>query len=101
MTGKPSDPGNTRRSVLASLAVNGAATIALGAATVATGSVALRAQTGANAADLAVVAFLLIGVLGNTRPADEGHPLGYGRECFFGPRGFILGVVEARTSGGR
>jgi cation diffusion facilitator family transporter len=73
----------TRRSVLLSLGVNGVETVALGLAAWMTGSVGLRAQTAANAADLAVVAFLLIGVLSSARPADDRHPLGYGRERFF------------------
>jgi cation diffusion facilitator family transporter len=57
-----------------------------------TGSVALRAQTAANAADVAVVAFLLIGVLSSARPADESHPLGYGRERFFWSLFAALGI---------
>jgi cation diffusion facilitator family transporter len=73
----------TRRSVFVSLGVNAAETLALGCAAWVTGSVGLRAQTAANAADLAVVAFLLIGVLSSARPADQNHPLGYGRERFF------------------
>jgi divalent metal cation (Fe/Co/Zn/Cd) transporter len=86
------DDGTTRRSVLVSLAVNGAETVALGAAAWVTGSVALRAQTAANAADVAVVAFLLIGVLSSARPADESHPLGYGRERFFWSLFAALGI---------
>jgi len=82
MTG-PTDVGATRRSVLVSLAVNCAETLALGAAALVTGSVALRAQTAANSADVAVGVFLIIGVLSSARPADETHPLGHGRERFF------------------
>jgi cation diffusion facilitator family transporter len=77
------DTSTTRRSVGASLAVNFAETAALGAAAVASHSSALRAQTVTNAADMAVGVFLLIGVLSSVRPADEDHPLGYGRERFF------------------
>jgi cation diffusion facilitator family transporter len=86
------DDRTTRRSVLVSLAVNGAETLALGGAAWVTGSVALRAQTAANAADVAVVAFLLIGVLSSARPADESHPLGYGRERFFWSLFAALGI---------
>jgi cation diffusion facilitator family transporter len=57
--------------------------LALGMAAWATGSVALRAQTAANAAEIAVEVFLLIGVLSSVRPPDDTHPLGYGRERFF------------------
>ena len=84
--------GGTRRSVLVSFAVNSAETLALVGATLLTGSAALRAQTAASAADMAVVAFLLIGVLSGARPADESHPLGYGRERFFWSLFAALGI---------
>jgi len=58
----------------------------------ATGSVALRAQTAANAADVAVQVFLLIGVLSSVRPPDQTHPLGYGRERFFWSLLAALGI---------
>ncbi len=94
---------STRRSVLVSLAVNGAETVALGGAAWVTGSVGLRAQTAANAADLAVVAFLLIGVLSSARPADQDHPLGYGRERFFwslfAALGFFVGGAGLSLEG--
>lgn len=77
------DHGATHRSVLVYLAVNCAEMLALGMAAWATGSVALRAQTAANAAEVAVEVFLLIGVLSSVRPPDDSHPLGYGRERFF------------------
>ena len=74
--------GTTRRSVLVSFVVNCVETLGLAVAAGVTGSVALRAQTAANAADVAVQVFLLIGVLSSVRPPDETHPLGYGRERF-------------------
>ena len=86
------DDRTTRRNVLVSLGVNGVETFALGLAALMTGSVGLRAQTAANAADLAVVAFLLIGVLSSARPADDSHPLGYGRERFFWSLFAALGI---------
>ena len=84
--------GATRRSVVVSLVVNCAETLALGAAALVTGSVALRAQTTANFADVAVEVFLLIGVLSSARPPDETHPLGYGRERFFWSLFAALGI---------
>jgi cation diffusion facilitator family transporter len=84
--------GKTRRNVLVSLAVNCVETLVLGVAALATGSVALRAQTTANCADVAVEVFLLIGVLSSARPADETHPLGYGRERFFWSLFAALGI---------
>jgi cation diffusion facilitator family transporter len=91
-TSEISDDNGTRRNVLLSLGVNGVETLALGLAAWMTGSVGLRAQTAANAADLAVVAFLLIGVLSSARPADDSHPLGYGRERFFWSLFAALGI---------
>jgi cation diffusion facilitator family transporter len=80
------------RSVIVSLAVNCAQTLALGVVAWATGSVALLAQTVANAADMGVGVFLLIGVLSSARPPDETHPLGYGRERFFWSLFAALGI---------
>jgi cation diffusion facilitator family transporter len=78
--------------VLAALAANSVETIALGVVAFATGSVALRAQTAANAADVAVGVFLLIGVLTSARPPDDSHPVGYGRERFFWSLFAALGI---------
>ena len=86
------DIGTTRRSVLASLGVNCIETLALGIAAWLTASVAMRAQTAANAADVAVGVFLLIGVLSSVRPPDDSHPLGYGRERFFWSLFAALGI---------
>ena len=84
--------GTTRRSVIVSLVVNCVETLAVGVAALVTGSVALRAQTTANCADVAVEVFLLIGVLSSARPPDETHPLGYGRERFFWSLFAALGI---------
>ena len=91
-TSEAPDNNGTRRNVLLSLGVNVIETLALGSAALITGSVGLRAQTAANAADLAVVIFLLIGVLSSARPADDSHPLGYGREGFFWSLFAALGI---------
>lgn len=82
----------TRRSVLVSFVVNCVETLGLGVAAGVTGSVALRAQTAANAADVAVQVFLLIGVLSSVRLPDQTHPLGYGRERFFWSLIAALGI---------
>ena len=84
--------GTTRGSVIVALVVNCVETLALGVAAFMTGSVALRAQTTAKCADVAVEVFLLIGVLSSARPPDETHPLGYGRERFFWSLFAALGI---------
>jgi cation diffusion facilitator family transporter len=87
------DARATHRSVLASLAVNSAETVALGITAWLTGSVAIRAQTAANAAEMAVGVFLIIGVLSSARLPDDTHPLGYGRERFFWSLFAALGIL--------
>jgi cation diffusion facilitator family transporter len=80
------------RSVLFFLAVNLGETVALAVAAWVTGSIALIAQSAANAAEIGVGLFLLIGVLRSDRPPDETHPLGYGRERFFWSLFAALGI---------
>lgn len=75
--------GTTRRSVAVSFVVSCAEAVALGVVAGVSGSFAVGAQALAGAADVGVKVFLLIGVLRSARPADEAHPLGYGRERFF------------------
>ena len=77
-TGPSSNAGKTRLSVTVSFAVNVVETVALGIAAWVTSSVALRAQTATNAAEVAVQVFLLIGVRSSVWSPDQSHPLGYG-----------------------
>jgi cation diffusion facilitator family transporter len=79
--------------VYVSFAVTLVQTGGLAAAAVVTGSAALRSQTAANVADVAVQVFLLVGVLTSTRPPDASHPLGYGRERFFWSLLAAIGVL--------
>ncbi len=69
--------------VVTSLVINVAEVVGLGVTAWITGSTALRAQTAVNVAEVAVVVFLLKGVLSSVRDPDERHPLGHGRERFF------------------
>jgi cation diffusion facilitator family transporter len=69
--------------VVVSLSVNCLEVIGLGLTAWVTGSTAIKAQTAANAAEVAVTVFLLIGVLSSVRGPDDSHPLGYGRDRFF------------------
>ena len=88
----PTDRGATHRSVLVSLTVNCIETLGLAIAALVTHSVALQAQTATNLADVAVAVFLLIGVVSSTRPPDDSHPVGYGRERFFWSLFAALGI---------
>jgi cation diffusion facilitator family transporter len=81
----PEDTGDETKKigVITSLVVNCIEVAGLGVAAWITGSTALRAQTAVNVAEVAVVVFLLVGVLKSVREPDERHPLGHGRERFF------------------
>ena len=103
-TNETTEAGTTRRSVAVSLVVSCAEALALCVAAWVSGSFAVGAQALAGAADVGVQAFLLIGVLSSARPADDTHPLGYGRERFFWSflaalssfaGGGVLGLVAA------
>jgi cation diffusion facilitator family transporter len=82
----------SRASVVVGLLVAVCQTLALAAAAAATGSAAMKTQTVTNLADVAVGVFLLIGVVTGSRPADDSHPLGYGRERFFWSFVAALGI---------
>ncbi|MGA7834424.1 MAG: cation transporter [Acidimicrobiales bacterium] len=71
------------KGVITSLVVNCIEVAGLAVAALITRSTALRAQTAVNVAEVAVVVFLLVGVLTSVRDPDERHPLGHGRERFF------------------
>jgi cation diffusion facilitator family transporter len=77
---------------MVSVAADGVETLALVVVAAVTGSGAMRSQAAGAAGDVAVQVFLLIGVLSSTRPADEDHPLGYGRERFFWSFVAALGI---------
>jgi cation diffusion facilitator family transporter len=74
---------SSNASVFVSLGVNCLEVIGLGLTAWFTGSTAIKAQTAANVAEVAVTVFLLIGVLSSVRGPDDRHRLGYGRDRFF------------------
>jgi cation diffusion facilitator family transporter len=80
---KGTEDGSSKTEVVTSLVVNCMEVVGLGVASAITGSTALRAQTAVNVAEVAVVVFLLVGVLSSAREPDERHPLGHGPERFF------------------
>lgn len=88
--------------MLIGLFVAVAQTVALAVAADVTRTVALRTQTVTSVVDVAVGVFLLLAVLRSDRPADDRHPLGYGRERFFwsfiAAGGIFIGGVGAAGS---
>lgn len=69
--------------VLVALAANAVITAAKLVAGLLSGSAALLAEAVHSPADTVDQLFLLVSLSLSSRPADEEHPLGYGRERFF------------------
>jgi cation diffusion facilitator family transporter len=74
---------STRRTVLVAGAANLLVMLAKLAAGILTGSSAMLAEAAHSAADTLNQAFLLTSVHQGERPADSGHPFGYGQERYF------------------
>ncbi|MEZ5102415.1 MAG: cation diffusion facilitator family transporter [Thermoleophilia bacterium] len=73
----------SRTTVLVALGANLGIAVAKGVAAVLTGSAALLAETAHSLADTVNQVLLLVSISLGKRPADEEHPLGYGRDRFF------------------
>lgn len=71
------------RAILYAFAANAGIAAAKGGAAFWTGSGAMLAETLHSIADCANQALLLLGMKRSQRPADEQHPLGYGRATYF------------------
>lgn len=74
--------GSTRE-VIKSLVVNVAIAVAKGVAAVISGSGAMLAETLHSFADCGNQILLLVGARSARRPADDKHPLGYGRAMYY------------------
>lgn len=73
----------SRTTVLVALGANLGIAVAKGVAAALTGSAALLAETAHSLADTVNQVLLLVSLSLGKRPADEEHPLGYGRDRFF------------------
>jgi cation diffusion facilitator family transporter len=78
-----SNQDSTRRTVLVAGAANLVVLAAKLAAGLISGSSAMLAEAAHSAADTLNQAFLLTSVHKSGRPADSGHPFGYGQERYF------------------
>jgi cation diffusion facilitator family transporter len=97
-------PNDSKRTVLVALGAGIGVTLAKVGAAVFTGSTALAAEAAHSLADNANDLSLFIAQRRSNRPADDQHPLGYGREAYFwaliaGLGVFIAGAVFSLRDG--
>ena len=85
-------PDDSTRTVLVALGAGLGVAVAKAVAAVFTGSAALAAEAAHSLADTGNDVFLFIAQRRSSRPADDHHPLGYGREAYFWALIAALGV---------
>ncbi|MGD0240383.1 MAG: cation diffusion facilitator family transporter [Streptosporangiaceae bacterium] len=88
-------PDDSTRTVLVSLGAGLGVSLAKVGAAVFTGSTALAAEAAHSLADNANDLSLFIAQRRSSRPPDDQHPLGYGREAYFWALIAALGVLVA------
>jgi len=88
-------PNESARTVAVALIAGLGVALATVAAAVVTGSPALAAEASHSVADTANDLFLLVAQRRGSRPRDERHPFGYGRESYFWALIAALGVFIA------
>jgi cation diffusion facilitator family transporter len=88
-------PNESMRTVLVALGAGVGIAVAKAVAAAITGSTALAAEAAHSLADTANDIFLLVAQRRSSRPADDQHPLGYGREAYFWALVAALGVFVA------
>jgi cation diffusion facilitator family transporter len=88
-------PNDSTRTVLVALATGLGVALAKAGAAVFTGSAALAAEAAHSLADTANDLSLFVAQRRSSRPADDQHPLGYGREAYFWALIAALGVFVA------
>ncbi len=92
------------KAIFYALGANGAIALAKFGAAIFTGSGAMLAEAIHSSADCANQIFLLIGLRQSKKPADDAHPMGYGRVVYFWAMMvalllFLLGGVFALVEG--
>jgi cation diffusion facilitator family transporter len=97
-------PDDSMRTVLVALGAGLGVAVAKAAAAVITGSTALAAEAAHSLADSANDLSLFVAQRRSSRPADDQHPLGYGREAYFWAlvaafTAFVAGAVFSLRDG--
>jgi cation diffusion facilitator family transporter len=88
-------PDDSMRTVLVALGTGLGVAVAKAGAAVFTGSTAMAAEAAHSLADSANDLSLFVAQRRSSRPADDQHPLGYGREAYFWALIAALGVFVA------
>lgn len=88
-------PDDSTRTVLVAIGADLGVALAKVGAAVFTGSSAVAAGAAESLADTANDLFLLLAQRRSSRPSDDQHPLGYGREAYFWALIAALGVLVA------
>jgi cation diffusion facilitator family transporter len=88
-------PDDSMRTVLVAIGTDLGVALAKVGVAVFTGSSAMAAEAAHSLADTANDVFLLLAQRRGSRPADDQHPLGYGREAYFWALIAALGVFVA------
>ena len=88
-------PNDSMRTVLVALGAGLGVAVAKAAAAVVTGSTAMAAEAAHSLADTGNDLSLFVAQRRSSRPADDQHPLGYGREAYFWALIAALGVFVA------
>jgi cation diffusion facilitator family transporter len=88
-------PNDSLRTVLVAIGADLGVALAKVGAAVFTGSSAMAAEASHSLADTANDVFLLLAQRRGSRPSDDQHPLGYGREAYFWALIAALGVFIA------
>ena len=86
---------SSMRTVLVALGSGLAVAVAKAVVAVITGSAAMAAEAAHSLSDTANDLFLFVAQRRSTRPPDDRHPLGYGREAYFWALIAALGVFVA------
>jgi cation diffusion facilitator family transporter len=91
-------PNESTRTVLVAIVADLGVALAKVGTAVFTGSPAVAAQASESLADTANDVFLLIAQRRSSRPPDDQHPLGYGREAYFWALIAAIGVLVAAAA---
>src|SRR3954453_5379932 len=91
------EDGESTLTVLVAIVANLGIAIAKGIAGLVSGSAAMLSEAGHSLAETTNQVLLVVPVKGSSRPADEGGPVGYGRERYFWS---LLAAVGIFVGGG-